>query len=289
MKVFFIGSSGPLSTLPLEWLLGSSHELCGIGTSQGVLAGQAEGSMPAVIGVNSNPLAAIANEYGIPLLDLRLERLQLLVEQIAALQPDLLLVSCYAGKLPDELLQQATYGGINCHPSLLPAYRGPVPIFWQYRDGVDPLGVSLHCINQQWDAGDVIASSKVVVTNGQSAAQVEQELAAAFSRLLDETLDVFPDGITRHVQNSAHASYFGYPEGDDFAIDTNWTARRAFNFMRATEHWGRAYPVMANGRAYALKHALAWANSEDGVGLMEKQGVVRIKLNPGVLAASYYH
>ena len=33
--------------------------------------------------------------------------------------------------LPPPLLHVAPHGGLNVHPSLLPAYRGPAPLFWR--------------------------------------------------------------------------------------------------------------------------------------------------------------
>ena len=289
MRVFYVGSSGALSTTPLQWLVGSGHEICGIGIDHKQQVNRVGGTLYAVVDGVNNPLAALAHEQQIPLVDLDSSDHAAMVEQVGGLQPDLIVVSCYSRRLSDELLQQASYGGVNCHPSLLPAYRGPEPIFWQYRDGVNPLGISLHCINQDWDAGDIIASRSIGLDDGLSAAQVEREMALGFCQLLEEALNRLPQGLRPKTQDATQASYQGYPADSDFSIDATWSARRAFNFMRATEHWGRPYRYVANDVKYELKHALAWTSSVENAPLADRSDVIHIEFDPGILVASYYH
>jgi methionyl-tRNA formyltransferase len=43
---------------------------------------------------------------------------------------------------------------LNLHPSLLPAYRGPAPLFWMARQGETQAGVTLHFLDEGLDTGD---------------------------------------------------------------------------------------------------------------------------------------
>ena len=57
------------------------------------------------------------------------------IARLAALAPDVILVACFSLILAAELLQAPRLGCFNLHPSLLPGYRGPAPLFWQWRLG----------------------------------------------------------------------------------------------------------------------------------------------------------
>nr|WP_230390769.1 formyltransferase family protein [Reinekea sp. G2M2-21] len=45
----------------------------------------------------------------------------------------------------------------NIHPSLLPSYRGGLPLFWQAWDGVQSTGVTVHLVNEGIDRGAILA------------------------------------------------------------------------------------------------------------------------------------
>lgn len=58
--------------------------------------------------------------------------------------------------LPSVILQSAEFGTYNLHPSALPAYRGPMPIFWQIKHGVHSSALCLHHATQEIDAGNLV-------------------------------------------------------------------------------------------------------------------------------------
>jgi methionyl-tRNA formyltransferase len=285
--MFYIGSSGPLSTLPLEWLLGSEHTVCGVGLDRQESVNRSGLSLALITGIETNPLASIAKGQNIPVVGIAPINQQQNLKQIEALAPDLILVSCFAQKLSDELLAIPSQGSLNCHPSLLPAYRGPVPLFWQYRQGVESLGMSVHRMTAEWDAGDIVASQSIAVEDGLSAGQINQRLAECLVELLAQTL-VTPWDHVSIPQDKALASYYSYPQETDFIVSVEWPARRIFNFMRATEHWGRAYPCEVAGQRYQLKHALAYV-ADSGSQLPDTvPNVLNIACSQGILTASYY-
>jgi methionyl-tRNA formyltransferase len=289
MKIFYIGSDGPLSVQPLLWLLSSKHIVCGLGMDQHQPESSIGQENIPMVHIEHNSLVMLARQHKIPIIDLCGKDSHDVVTSLRTLQPDLVLVSCYARKISDDILDTPGFGCVNCHPSLLPAYRGPVPLFWQYRNGEDPLGVSLHFMNSQWDAGDVIAAATMPVTDGHRSEQVNMDLSSLLCDLLEHTLDRFPDEITPVTRQKERASYQGYPKDEDFQVSSKWSARRIFNFMRATEHWGRPYPCDTGGRGYELKRALGYSEDAEARMFAGKPDVIRLECNPGVLVASYYH
>ena len=263
MRVFYLGCGGPLSLTPLQTLIDLGHEVCGLGVLRRPPRVGAW-RMPVgsiTLGI-SDPLTALARRHRIAVTCLRPDRLADdfadLGAVIRAAQAELIIVSCLPARLPDEFLAAARYGAINCHPSLLPAYRGPAPLFWQYRDGVEEIGVTVHQMTAQWDAGDIIATRRMAVIDGLSGIEINLELARLLRAALIGALDAFPDPPAT-AQDATAASYHGYPQAADFALSADWSARRMYNFMRATGHWGNDYALTAHGKRYALKHALAYS------------------------------
>ncbi len=286
MDIFYIGSAGAMSITPFQMLINSSHRVCGLGMDCQTPTEWVDRGLSLITGVECNAMSSIANEHQIPVVDLQHPG-EDIIQSIKDLKPDLIVTSCYAWKLPPEVLKIPSMGALNCHPSLLPAYRGPVPIFWQYRDGVQNIGLSIHQMTEELDAGDLIAQGIIRLEDGIQIAEINQTLSEALCRLLLQALDDWP--ISRLPQQASQASYQTYPEDSDFEIDTSWDVRRVFNFMRATEHWAKSYPCVVDGRNIELKHALIYTHDLQQPLLPDSTDVVEIIFPDGKLAASYYH
>ena len=69
-------------------------------------------------------------------------------------------------------------------------------------------------------------------------------------------------------------------------IDPAWSARRAYNFMRGTNEWGRPYPIEFAEQRFQLKQALFYASDEVLDQPYQVFGnQVDIQFSPGVLRA----
>ena len=81
-------------------------------------------------------------------------------EAIAALdriEPDLLLLACLPHVVGRATRETARLGALNLHPSALPRFRGPDPVFWQLRAGASRAGVTVHVATDDVDAGPIVA------------------------------------------------------------------------------------------------------------------------------------
>ena len=88
------------------------------------------------------------------------------VERIAALAPDFLFCFYYRQMLGPELLAAARRGALNLHGSLLPKYRGRVPVNWAVLHGETETGATLHYMAAKPDAGDIVAQRVVPIVSG---------------------------------------------------------------------------------------------------------------------------
>ena len=176
MNILYIGSSGALSLLPFKKLLTTSYPISAVGIFQPIEFKN------KIIALESESLALAANQRDIPVIDLSQPTAQI-VEQCKVLSIDLILMSCYSRRLPDVLVNFATKGCFNMHPSLLPKYRGSEPIFWQMKHASD-VGVSWHRVIDDIDAGDVVVQKKVNLDDGANYAEINIDLANAGADLM---------------------------------------------------------------------------------------------------------
>jgi len=285
LRLFYIGSAGPLSRQPLEYLLSAGLDVCGVGLDPSPSGHTLSSPTLALHDIDS--LDVLARTKDLPVVDLT-QPLAEVLHEISRLQPDAILVSCYARKLPDELLDLAPLGAFNIHPSRLPAFRGPTPLFWQFRSGTQLFGLSLHRMTSQIDAGPVLARQSVSMPDGITMTVAIVRLSGLIAPLLEDGLAAIRAGELGVEQNSIDASYQGYPDIADFAVSVEWTAQRLFNFMHATVHMGQAYPCQVEGRRVLLRHALSYSSDQEISTQAVENQTIRVFCTSGTLLASYY-
>jgi methionyl-tRNA formyltransferase len=131
---------------------------------------------------------------------------------IRELRPDLI-VSVYLNQwMGPDLIGQAPKGCINIHPALLPRNRGLFPYFWVLSNGENETGVSVHIVEQKFDAGDIIGQERIEVTPGDTIQSLSYKSAKIGGELLIRAVDDFEaDTVTRSPQDPALASYYSWP------------------------------------------------------------------------------
>jgi methionyl-tRNA formyltransferase len=163
-----------------------------------------------------------------------------------ALEPDVAAIACFPWLLPRPWRERPPRGCVNLHPSLLPAYRGPAPLFWQFRAGETRTGVSLHAVDGGTDTGSVIAQQAVPFPDGIDTMTAETLTARAGAHLLAEWL---AGGKTvGPTQPSEGASRQPAPDAAARVIPHTWRVRRAFNFIRGAQAWGPFEVETGEGR-----------------------------------------
>jgi len=289
MNILYIGSGGDLSLQPLRYLLQSEHPLCAVAVDLLTDAVHSDARLP-VLTEDDDSVETLARASGLPVINL-LAPVQDVIAAIAKIKPDLILVSCYARKLPQAILDISAHGSFNFHPSLLPAYRGPVPVFWQFRDGISEFGVTLHCMTEHMDAGNIVAQHTVVMPDGVSQARAYELLADAYLELLPDFLNAIAnDSLSMIEQDESAMSYQSFPDDDDFRVYTSWPAKRIFNFVCATAHYDHAYPCQIAGTDYRLRSVLGYneAKLPDEACVIDGN-TIQIACNTGVLLARLIH
>lgn len=107
-------------------------------------------------------------------------------------QPELIIVVAYGQIIPAEMINYPKHGCLNVHGSLLPEYRGAIPIEKALLDGRTETGVSILKMTPGLDDGPVLAESSIKIRAEDDSIILRRDLAQMGADLL---LDVLPDWI----------------------------------------------------------------------------------------------
>ena len=99
-------------------------------------------------------------------------------------EADLLLCTAFPWLIPAEALAVPRVGCVNGHPSLLPRYRGPIPIAWALRNGETEIGLTYHFMDAEYDTGNILAQQAVPLDPDDNFETLEPKLQAAAAALL---------------------------------------------------------------------------------------------------------
>lgn len=207
--------------------------------------------------VPASPLARAVTE-GIPVFECGKVGHVTTTSWLKALDLDVVCVACWNSIVPPDVLDIPRFGFLNVHPSLLPAYRGPFPLFWQFRMGETAMGVTVHWMDDGLDTGDIAGQREIQFEDGVRGAEAEALCAKSGGDLLAKVLGRLSRGVEMRRPQPSGGSYYPAPSRADFTLESSWHPRRAFNFMRATAEWGIPFSLEAEGKVYRLSDAVNW-------------------------------
>ena len=179
-------------------------------------------------------VARHARWHGIPVLTPVDPNVPEMVARVRALAPQFLFSFYYRSMLGAELLALPARGAYNMHGSLLPKYRGRVPVNWAVLNGEQQTGATLHAMVAKPDAGDLVDSEPVPILPDDTAVEVFRKVTVAAEVTLHRCLPALIAGNARHTpQDLAAGSYYGRRSARDGAIDWRRGALAAHNLIRA--------------------------------------------------------
>ncbi|MCP4168559.1 MAG: hypothetical protein GY759_22070 [Chloroflexi bacterium] len=267
-RILYLGRGGILSLLPLRALLDAGAHVVGV-VVPGPNAESAMQTLTADLPLESDlPLALspvmpdIRHEAwrrDIPVFQVGNIRATEAISVMRVLQADVICVSCFPRILPKEWLDSPAVGALNLHPSLLPAYRGPNPLFWQFRAGEELFGMTLHFMNEGIDSGDIVDQGVVSMPDGVTTVEATGRLAQLGARLLVDALA--KPTLPRRSQPETAVSYQSFPGPEQSIIPTTWSAKRAYNFIRGADSWGPFFIKTSSGTVH-VHRAVAFDDNE---------------------------
>jgi methionyl-tRNA formyltransferase len=293
-RILYLGTPGAFSRAPLLALLAAGLEVCGVVvpaaassvTIARLVPERSRSPLPIANPYMSPGIVQLAWQHGIAAFAASRLADPATAAALADLQPDLACVACFPRRIPAALLQLPPLGWLNIHPSLLPAYRGPAPLFWIFRNGESTAGVTIHFMDQELDAGDIVAQAALALPDGVTGLAADSMCAELGGQLLIDALRRLPHAALERRRQPGGGSYQSWPAPNDWTISTTWPARRIFNFMRGTSDWGRPYLIDAGGVQLGLASAIDYsADAILGAPYTFAGRTVALQCTPGVLRA----
>ena len=191
------------------------------------------------------PVKELALEHDIPVYQPENFRADETVEELRALQPDVVAVVAYGRILPQRVLDIPKCGCINIHASLLPAYRGSAPYQWAVLNGEKETGVTAMYLCREMDAGDIIDAVKTPIGENETAGELLDRLAVLGGELLGKTLTkIKEDCCQRTPQCCEKATYAPMLDKSICPIDWSKTAQQVHDHVRGLHPWPVATAVI---------------------------------------------
>jgi methionyl-tRNA formyltransferase len=194
MRLVFLGT--PEFAVPtVEALAGAGHQ---------VLAVVAQPDRPAGRGqaLRAPATKAWAMAHGVPVLQPEKVRDGVLAAALAALEPEVLVVTAYGRILGRDLLELARFGAINVHASLLPRWRGAAPIQWAVASGDTETGVTIMQMDEGLDTGDLLLARTLAIGAEETAEALAPRLAALGGQAVVEALPLLAAGALVPVKQA---------------------------------------------------------------------------------------
>jgi methionyl-tRNA formyltransferase len=157
--------------------------------------------------------------------------------------PDLIVVCGMVELLRRPVYSIPTLGAINLHPSLLPRYRGPDPLFWAYHDMDLAGGATVHLLDDGADTGDILFQEAFRIPLGAPRGQTAgQAMGLIGPRLMFKAMDALVRGdCPRRPQPAAsptvRARRVKLDEYRRLIGWDSWPIERVWHFLRGTEPW----------------------------------------------------
>jgi methionyl-tRNA formyltransferase len=187
---------------------------------------------------------AFALAHQLPVLQPPSLRASSVIEELAALQPEIIVVVAYGNILPPALLELPPYGCVNLHASLLPKYRGPAPVNWTLIHGDTRSGYTIIQMDEHVDTGPILWSESCVVSPDDDAVSLGTRLAEAGAAGMVRVLTALERGtLTAQPQPTEGASRAPKLTRDLGRIDWQQSAVTLHNLVRGLVPWPGATTV----------------------------------------------
>ena len=232
MKVLFAGT--PQIAVPSLEKIARRHQIVGVLTNPDRVSGRGRRALPP-------PVKVKAGELGLPVYQFETLKREAR-DVIGPLGAEILVVFAYGRIFGPKFLGLFPHGGINIHPSLLPRYRGSIPLVASLMNGDGETGVSVQRIALELDSGDILMQEVLPLTGSETTADLTGLASQTGAELVTKVLDKIEDGtVQSKTQDTGQATYCRKLQKDDGRINWRLPAVMIERMVRAYNPWPKAY------------------------------------------------
>ena len=247
-------------------------------------------ALPMLNSSLQNNIVQLAWQHQLPVWEVARLSDPSVVTTLASYQPDIICVACFSLRIPRIVLDIPCLGCLNVHPSLLPANRGPEPLFWAFRQGLQKTGVSIHFMNEGMDTGDILAQDSIDIPAGISYAELEQQCAIRGAELLLWSVQALYEGrAIRTPQGEERSSYQSFPGSKDFIVPVaEWSAEHVYTFICGIAGWGESIKLLLDTEYVHIQQAISYSQEDIGISpgkvYSKEGGILQIQCKKGWVA-----
>jgi len=187
-------------------------------------------------GKPADPIKEFALEQGLPVYQPAHFKDQAPLDELKALNADLMVMAFVNVFVPEEARDTPTHGSICFHPSLLPLHRGPSAVNWPIIMGSTKSGYSWFYPTDGLDEGDVLMQWECPIEADDTV--IDLYFKKIYPHAVDSVLDVvehYRDGKPpRTEQNEADATYERRCTTRHSGIDWNKPVKQVYDLIRGT-------------------------------------------------------
>jgi methionyl-tRNA formyltransferase len=233
-KIIFMGT--PAFSVPaLSALLEAKMNVIAVYTQPDKQAGRGQRTV-------SSPVKELALSRGLNVLQPVSLKNEQAIQQIKALNPNVVVVAAYGKIIPESILNIPRLGFLNIHPSLLPRHRGATPIPSAILNCDNVTGVSIMLLDAGMDSGPVFKQNELTIADEDTAGTLSEKLSHTGAELLLEVLPLWIEGkISPVPQDETRATYTSMLTKEDGRIDWNLGALEIWRKVRALQPWPGCY------------------------------------------------
>lgn len=233
MKVVFLGTPD-FAVGSLKSIFNSNHEILAVVTQPDRPVGRKAIITPSAVKVEAQNLGLKVLTY---------EKISKEgVEDLKALNPDVMVTCAFGQILSKEILDIPKYGVINVHASLLPKYRGSAPIQYAILNGDEKTGITIMQTELGVDTGDILLQQTLDILPNETAGELFERLSTLGATCIVYALDKISKGEIKPIkQDESLATHVKMICKKDGVIDFNKTATEVYNLIRAFNPWPIAY------------------------------------------------
>jgi methionyl-tRNA formyltransferase len=237
MRIVFMGT--PEFACPtLKTLIERGENVVAVVTQPDRPKGRGQQTLPP-------PVKELAQAHDIPVLQPVKVRHPDAIEEIRALNPDLIVVVAFGQILPKALLDIPAKGCINVHASLLPRYRGAAPLNWCIINGEAETGVTTMLMDVGLDTGDMLLKAATPIDPDEDTSSLHDRLSVIGAELLAQTIDLAAkDMLLPEKQDDALTCYAPMMKKEDGLIDWEKDAAAIKNQVRGMTPWPGAFTYL---------------------------------------------
>lgn len=230
MRLIFMGTA-PFACPTLRQLIASPHQIAAVVTQPDRPRGRGQQAMASAV-------KTMALEHHLTVMQPASLRPAAVVDALAALQPEVIVVVAYGNILPPAVLRLPPHGCINLHASVLPKYRGAAPVHWAIIHGETVTGYTIIQMDEHIDTGPMLRSETCPIAPADDALSLGQRLAEAGARGMLEVLAALECGtLSPQPQSDTGASYAPKLTRDLGRLDWSQPAGTLHNLVRGLVPW----------------------------------------------------